>query len=209
MMSTRSFGTCSSKSGPSGVLQSIHGIRGGCLKYRHGTQLGLECERQHQECRVAQLLREAQRAIDCGDAGFSAPFRLWLLRALGIGRRRDRPRETTLAQYRTDLKRRLDRIMAHAVPQGRAGSCAGASAAAGSTRRCSSPTAMPPTNNVSERALRPSVVPRKVTNGFRSEGGAETCAAFRSVVSTARVRGNTVLSAVQEALHSQPLRAPG
>ena len=65
------------------------------------------------------MLREAQRAIDCGDAGFSVPFRLWLLRALAIGRRRDRLRDTTLVQYRTDLKRRLDRIMAYAVPQGR------------------------------------------------------------------------------------------
>lgn len=31
---------------------------------------------------------------------------------------------------------------------------------------------VPPTNNESERALRPSVIHRKVTNGFRSEWGA-------------------------------------
>ena len=68
---------------------------------------------------------------------------------------------------------------------------------------------VPPTNNVSGRALRLGVVFRKVTNGSRSKWGAETCAAFRSVVGTARIRGNIVLSAVQEALHSQPLRAPG
>ena len=47
---------------------------------------------------------------------------------------------------------------------------------------------VPPTNNISERALRPSVVFRKVTNGFRSEWRAETYAAFRSVVSTAKAR---------------------
>ena len=150
------------------------------------------------------MLREAQRVIGCGDAKFSAPFRLWLLRALAIRRRKDRPRDTTLVQYRTALKRRLDRIMACSVPQARAESCAGASAAAGSPRRCSSPTAMPPTKNVSERALRPSLVFRKVTNGFRSEWGAETYAAFRSVVATARIRGNIVLTAVQQALHSNP-----
>ena len=45
---------------------------------------------------------------------------------------------------------------------------------------------VPPTNNVSERRLRPSVIFRKVTNGFRCEWGAETYAAFRSVVSTAK-----------------------
>jgi Transposase IS66 family len=35
-----------------------------------------------------------------------------------------------------------------------------------------------PTNNESERALRPSVIFRKVTNGFRSEWGAKTYAAL-------------------------------
>ena len=33
-----------------------------------------------------------------------------------------------------------------------------------------------PTNNVSERALRPSVIFRKVTNGFRSDWGAKVYA---------------------------------
>ena len=50
---------------------------------------------------------------------------------------------------------------------------------------------------------------RKVTNGFRSEWGAETYAAFRSVVSTAKARGDTVLHAVRNALRNQPGPAPG
>jgi Transposase IS66 family len=37
---------------------------------------------------------------------------------------------------------------------------------------------VPYTNNVSERGLRPSVIFRKVTNGFRCEWDAETSAAF-------------------------------
>jgi transposase len=49
---------------------------------------------------------------------------------------------------------------------------------------------------VSERHLRPSVIFRKVTNGFRCEWGAETYAAFRSVVSTAKVNGASVLDTV-------------
>jgi len=52
-------------------------------------------------------------------------------------------------------------------------------------------SAVPPTNNVSERALRPSVIFRKVTNGFRSEWGAQTYAAFRSVVSTSAPPSST------------------
>ena len=41
--------------------------------------------------------------------------------------------------------------------------------------------------------LRPSVIFRKVTNGFRCEWGAETYAAFRSVVSTAKANHASVL----------------
>lgn len=68
---------------------------------------------------------------------------------------------------------------------------------------------MPATNNLSERALRPSVVFRKVTNGFRAAWGAETYAAFRSVVSTAKTNGGTVLAAVQQALRGEAACAPG
>ena len=56
---------------------------------------------------------------------------------------------------------------------------------------------VPYTNNVSERHLRPSVIFRKVTNGFRCEWGAETYAAFRSVVSTAKANGASVLETVR------------
>ena len=59
---------------------------------------------------------------------------------------------------------------------------------------------MPATNNVSERALRPSVIFRKVTNGFRSEWGAQTYAAFRSVVSTAKLNNRSVLADLRRVL---------
>jgi transposase len=44
-----------------------------------------------------------------------------------------------------------------------------------------------PTNNVAERALRHSVVHRKVTNGFRSYWGTNTYAALASVIDTAEL----------------------
>jgi hypothetical protein len=58
----------------------------------------------------------------------------------------------------------------------------------------------PATNNVSERALRPSVIFRKVTNGFRSPWGADAYAAFRSVVSTAKANRRSVLHDLRQAL---------
>lgn len=51
---------------------------------------------------------------------------------------------------------------------------------------------VPPTNNVSERALRPSVIHRKVTNGFRSQWGAKGYAALQSIIATAQLKGEHV-----------------
>jgi hypothetical protein len=45
--------------------------------------------------------------------------------------------------------------------------------------------------------LRPSVISRKASNGFRCEWGAETYAAFRSVVSTATANSASVLDTVR------------
>lgn len=51
---------------------------------------------------------------------------------------------------------------------------------------------VPPTNNASERSLRPSVVHRKVTGGFRADAFAHGYAALRTVADTARKRGQDV-----------------
>ena len=147
---------------------------------------------------LAHLLRDAKYAVECGDTAFSTPFRRLLLRAMAIGRRREALKDTTLSQYLADLDRRLDRIIA-AIPVGEPGRrlhkrmlTNRAHLFVFVTKR-----AVPYTNNISERHLRPSVIFRKVTNGFRCEWGAETYAAFRSVVSTAKANGASVLDTVR------------
>jgi transposase len=156
---------------------------------------------------LAHLLRDAAYAIECGDTAFSAPFRLLLLRAIAIGRRREMLKDTTLAQYLYDLDRRLDRIMA-AVPLGEPGRKLRKRIAANRAHLFVFMTNrdVPYTNNVSERHLRPSVIFRKVTNGFRCEWGAETYAAFRSVVSTAKANRASVLDTIRFVLSSQTAR---
>ena len=152
---------------------------------------------------------DAQYAIDCGDEGFSAAFKRLLLRAIAIAiaieRRRGDLRDTTLRQYRADLDRRLDRVLA--LPRR-------GKAAEKLRRRVArdrdhlfvlvTDRDVPATNTVSERALRPSVIFRKVTNGFRSEWGAHTYAAFRSVVSTAKVNNRSVLDDLRRVLATAP-----
>jgi transposase len=163
---------------------------------------------------LAHLLRDVQYAIDCGDDGLCVAFKRLLLRAIAIGRRRHRLLDTTLAQYRADLDRRLDRVLA--LPRR-------GQAAEKLRRRIArdrehlfvfiTDRDVPATNNVSERALRPSVIFRKVTNGFRSEWGAQTYAAFRSVVSTAKTNNRSVLADLRRVLStassSEAMAQPG
>jgi transposase len=160
-----------------------------------------------QVCR-AHLLRDAKYATECGDTAFSAPFRL-LLRAIAIGRRRETLKDTTLAQYLGDLDRRLNRIMA-AVPIGEPGRKLRKRIAANRAHLFVFVTnrAVPYTNNMSERHLRPSVIFRKITNGFRCEWGANTCAAFRSVVATAKLNRASVFDTIQFVLSTNlPMEA--
>ncbi len=128
-------------------------------------------------------------------------MRRLLPRAIAVGQRRDRLRDTTLAQYCADLDRRLDRVLS--LPRR-------GDAAEKLRRRIARDREhlfvfitnrdVPATNNGCERALRPSVIFRKVTNGFRSEWGTHTYAAFRSVVSTAKVNGRLVFHDLRRVL---------
>jgi transposase len=156
---------------------------------------------------LAHLIRDAKYAIEDGDTTFSGPFRLLLLRAMAIGKRRDGLKDTTLKQYLYDLDRRLDRIMG-AVPIGEPGRKLHKRMLANRAHLFVFMTnrAVPYTNNISERHLRPSVIFRKVTNGFRCEWGAETYAAFRSVVSTAKANGASVLDTVRFVLSARQPR---
>lgn len=68
---------------------------------------------------------------------------------------------------------------------------------------------VPPTNNVSERALRSAVVHRKVTGGFRSAWGAKTYAALASVIDTEALKGVSAFAALQSLMGTPALPLPG
>jgi transposase len=65
-----------------------------------------------------------------------------------------------------------------------------------------------PTNNVAERALRPSVIHRKVTGCFRSDWGAKAYAAISSVIDTAELSGIRAFDAIQSLFGSPSLPIP-
>ncbi len=175
---------------------------------RYGGQLGHGAVRQI--C-LAHLLRDTKYAIDAGDTVFAPRFRLVLLRAMAIGKRREALKDSTLKQYHADLDRRLDKLLSGPEPQQdaarrlfRAMRRDRADLFRFVTRRD-----VPYTNNACERALRPSVIFRKVTNCFRAEWGAKVYAAAASVIATGRLHGMSALEALQMALAGVPIIKSG
>jgi transposase len=173
---------------------------------RYGGQMGW-AQKENQVC-LAHLIRDVQYAIDAGDCILAPALRHLLGRACRIGRRRDWLADATLKTYAARLNSRLDDLM-RATPTHAAGL---------KLQRVIKKIrqhmfvfvtnrAIPPTNNGSERALRPCVTFRKITNGFRTEWGARLYADIRSVIETARRHAIGALEAIRLTLAGVPLQA--
>lgn len=171
---------------------------------RFGAQMGW-AKQDHQAC-LAHLLRDAQFAIDAGDDRFAPALKLLLQRAVRIGRSRARLKDATLHAYRSRLERDLDALL-KLTPKAAAGLKLQRTVKRFRSHFFVFVTNRPvsPTNNGSEQALRPCVIFRKVTNGFRSGWGADLYADVRSVIETARRRGVELLHAFKLTLSGAPL----
>ena len=139
------------------------------------------------------------RPEEGGDEAFATKLRNLLRWAIGVGRRRDVLKDSTLASYLARTETRRDNLLA--VPAAhKAGQKLQRQIKAWRTKLFVFMTdrRVPATNNIAEREVRPSVVFRKVTGGFRSNDGADTHAGYRTLTSTARLTGKTALDAVSE-----------
>ena len=133
---------------------------------------------------------------------FAPGFKAFLKKACAIGRKRPQITDATIAKHARDLKRELDRLL-DLEPTNSEGNHLRASMAVDArdkllvflTRRD-----VEPTNNGSERELRPSVIFRKVTNCFRSVWGAKAYADLRSIVATGRLAGRSPLASLRAVL---------
>jgi transposase len=169
------------------------------LSDRLASQLGHAEE--HQFC-LAHLIRDAQYAIDHGDTIFAPGFKALLQDACAVGRRRPDLVDATIAAHRRRLEKELERLLA-LKPTDAEGRKLRDTVYVDCTDKLFvflKRRNVEPTNNESERALRPSVIFRKVTNGFRSEWGAQTYAALCSIVETGRRNGRSALNAIRDAL---------
>jgi transposase len=155
----------------------------------------------HQFC-LAHLTRDAQYAADAGDSVFAPGFKAFLKRACDIGRRRSNLADSTIKAYARTLERELDRLLElePTDTEGRHLRDAIIVDARDKLLVFMKRRDVEPTNNGSERQLRPSVIFRKVTNCFRSEWGAKVYADLCSIVSTGRLHGRSPLAAIRAAL---------
>jgi transposase len=155
---------------------------------------------------LAHQLRDCRFATEAGDALFAPAVKRLVLRAVVVGRKRSRLAEATLRHHRDDLERRMDAVMA-LQPTNRHGIRLRKRYGALREHLFTFVTdpLVPYTNNGSERDLRPSVIFRKVTNGFRSDWGAQFFAAVRSVIDTGRRNAIGPFNAIQQTLAAQPI----
>ncbi|HSD30904.1 MAG TPA: IS66 family transposase [Gemmatimonadales bacterium] len=171
---------------------------------RYGGQKGFST-RGHQFC-LAHLIRDAQYAIDAGDTGFAPGLLALLRRACRVGATRARFSDRQLAAYLRKFVKKLSELLQR-PPTHAAGVKLQRAIAKGRRNLFLFVTnrALEPTNNGSERALRPCATFRKVTGGFRTSGGAAFYADIRSLLETARRRGIPPLQALALTIKGCPL----
>ena len=158
---------------------------------------------------LAHQLRDVQYALDTRDAVFAPAMLAWLQRAIKVGQKRERVKDATLLRHRRDLRKRLEAILQLEPQQAdgqrlrkRYAKCKEGLLVFVTDRE------VPFTNNESERALRPSVIFRKVTNATRSEWGAEFFAAVRSVIGTGRLNGLSPFDAIAMTIDGRSILNP-
>ena len=144
----------------------------------------------HQTC-LAHLARDVAYAVDTSDDPVPWRLQLWLRSVFALAEHVTDLATSTLAAKRRSLDQQLGAILA--TPS-RCDLTRDLQAKIGRARNqllvfFDHPGAVEPTNNGSERLLRPAVIQRKVTNGYRAMWAAEGEAAIRTVVDTARLTG--------------------
>jgi transposase len=147
---------------------------------------------EHQTC-LAHLARDIGYVVEASDDPVPWRLQLWLRSVFALAERVTDLATSTLAAKRRTLERQLGTILAE---PSRCDLTRELQAKIGRARDqllvfLGHPGRVEPTNNGSERLLRPSVVQRKMTNGYRAMWAAEGEADIRTVVDTARLAGHS------------------
>ena len=146
----------------------------------------------HQTC-LAHLARDVAFALEASDDMVPLRLKLWLDKVFALARNITECAASTLKAKKRALENTLADILASGT------SCEIAATLQAKLARASPrlltfldyPGEVEVTNNGCERALRPAVVQRKVTNGFRSMWAAKGDCAVRTVVDTGKLSGKS------------------
>jgi len=153
----------------------------------------------HQTC-LAHLARDTAYALEHGSDDLPQRFKLWFGRAFDLAADIADFAASTIASKKRALENQLADIL------GAATECELARKLQAKIARaqdqlltfCDYPGEVEATNNGSERALRPSVIQRKVTNGYRAMWAAQAEADVRTTVDTARLKGANPFQTILE-----------
>src|SRR5580658_1408760 len=145
---------------------------------------------RHQTC-LAHLARDTAFAFEHGSDDLPFRFKLWLGKAFDLARTVADFAAATLKRKKRELEKRLEALLT--TPTG-CDLARDLQAKIGRARDqlltfCDYPGEVDVTNNASERKLRPCVIQRKVTNGYRAMWAAEAEADVRTTIDTARLDG--------------------
>lgn len=144
----------------------------------------------HQTC-LAHLARDIAYALEVSDDMVPFRLKLWLDKVFTLARNITGFAASTLKAKKRALENTLADILASS-PKCEIAETVRAKLARASPRLLTFvdyPGEVEVTNNACERALRPAVIQRKVTNGFRSMWAAQGDCAVRTVVDTAKLTG--------------------
>lgn len=144
----------------------------------------------HQTC-LAHLARDIAYAVEASDDMVPLRLKLWLDKVFVLARNMTDLAASTVRSKARALKHGLTDILA-ATPDCEIAQTISAKMARASPRLLTFldyPGEIDVTNNACERALRPAVIQRKVTNGFRSMWAAKGDCAVRTVVDTQKLAG--------------------
>jgi transposase len=145
---------------------------------------------RHQTC-LAHLARNTAFALEHGSDDLPLRFKLWFGRAFDLAGSIAELTASTLARKKRELQKQLSLLLAAATGCDLALDLQSKIARAQSQLLtfCDFPGEVEATNNGSERKLRPCVIQRKVTNGYRAMWAAQAEADVRTTIDTARLKG--------------------
>ena len=145
---------------------------------------------RHQTC-LAHLARDTAFALEHGADDLPFRFKLWFGKAFDLADSIAGFAASTIARKKRELESSLAALLvaATACELARQLQAKIARARDQLLTFCDYPGEVDATNNGSERKLRPCVIQRKVTNGYRAMWAAQAEADVRTAIDTARLKG--------------------